>query len=320
MLYLDECDLLDLGINWVETVDTIKETVSLFQTDEIVQPLKPYLRYKGVKNRIIAMPAYVGDNFNVSGIKWIASFPDNIYKGIPRANSVVILNNAETGHVKSIINGSLLSIIRTASVSGLVIDMYCKNKKPGKLSLGIIGWGPIGRYHYKMCKEMFGDTIEHTFLYDLDKSVFDGEVIDDPGVSICSDWQKVYLNADIFITCTVSKERYIDILPRKGALLLNVSLRDYKLEVYESIKNAIVVDDWEEVCRENTDIELFHLKRGLQKRDVLGIKEVVFNNVLEHIDGDSPIMVNTMGMAAFDVSLAEYYYKLSVKHGVGREL
>lgn len=43
------------------------------------------------------MPAFVGGEINASGIKWIASFPDNIHKGKKRANCVVILNSVQTG-------------------------------------------------------------------------------------------------------------------------------------------------------------------------------------------------------------------------------
>ena len=81
---------------------------------------------------------------------------------------------------------------------------------------------------------------------------------------LAGSWQHVYKECDLIITCTVSKERYIDIPPSAGSLLLDVSLRDFKSEAISGIK-AIVVDDWDEVCRENTDIELLHLQRGLTK-------------------------------------------------------
>lgn len=46
--------------------------------NEFAQPIKPYLRYNNLKNRIIAMPAYAGGECDMAGIKWIASYPDNI--------------------------------------------------------------------------------------------------------------------------------------------------------------------------------------------------------------------------------------------------
>jgi len=126
MLYLNENDILKIGIDWNKTIDSIKEAVRCYRDKDYSQPIKPYLRYRDLKNRIIAMPAFLGGNFNISGIKWIASFPKNIESGKPRANSIIILNNANTGEVISSINTSLISTIRTASVSGLVIKNYIK--------------------------------------------------------------------------------------------------------------------------------------------------------------------------------------------------
>ncbi|GET41238.1 hypothetical protein [Microseira wollei] len=38
------------------------------------------------KNRIIALPAYVGSELNMAGIKWIASFPKNFDLFVSRSN------------------------------------------------------------------------------------------------------------------------------------------------------------------------------------------------------------------------------------------
>jgi ornithine cyclodeaminase len=113
------------------------------------------------------MPAYLGNNFNIAGIKWIASFPDNINNGIPRAHSVLILNNANTGIPACIINTPLLSVIRTASVSGSILKKYLDIRKKENLKVGIIGFGPIGQYHYKMCKSLIKNCDVQYLIYDL---------------------------------------------------------------------------------------------------------------------------------------------------------
>jgi len=244
----------------------------------------------------------------MAGIKWIASFPDNIDKGLPRAHSVTILNNADTGVPLGIITTALLSILRTASVSGLVITLFDRVRTLAGVKIGISGFGPIGRYHLKMCLALLGNRIEKVLLYDIrpiDPAEFDA----DDRIEIVGSWEEAYLDADIFITCTVSDAPYIDKQPKPGSLHLNVSLRDYKPDVYNWFHGNILVDDWEEVCREKTDIEMMHLGKGLQKEDTFSLVDMVQDDCLSRFEPESCILFNPMGMAIFDIALGSYYYQ-----------
>jgi ornithine cyclodeaminase len=321
MLYLNEHSIKEVGIDWEKLVDVIESAVRCLGNKDFAQPVKPYLRYRDLKNRIIAMPAFVGGEFNMAGIKWIASFPDNIHNRIPRAHSVVILNKAETGQPVGIINTALLSILRTAAVSGLMIRYFNKTRPLANINLGIIGWGPIGQHQLRMCLALLSDNIKKISLYDLrsiDKSSIDFAPLDK--VVITDNWQQAYEDADIFITATVSKAPYIDLAPKAGSLQLNVSLRDYKTDIYDHVKNSIIVDDWEEICREKTDIEMMHLDRGLKEEDTKSIVDMVVDNCMKNYPADIPIMFNPMGMAVFDMAVGTYFLKEAQKRGIGQEL
>jgi N-[(2S)-2-amino-2-carboxyethyl]-L-glutamate dehydrogenase len=60
MLYLNQSDIENIGIDWVSITKVIESTVRRLGENDFAQPIKPYLRYQDLKNRIIAMPAYVG--------------------------------------------------------------------------------------------------------------------------------------------------------------------------------------------------------------------------------------------------------------------
>ncbi|MBD1372683.1 2,3-diaminopropionate biosynthesis protein SbnB [Hazenella sp. IB182357] len=321
MRYLNEQDLRDIGLNWKEMIGVIERSVGSLAQNDYAQPIKPYLRYNDQKNRIIAMPAFLGGDTYQAGIKWIASFPENIEKHIPRAHSVVILNDADTGEPKSIVNTPLLSMLRTASVSGAIIRAYNQVRELRKLKVGIIGWGPIGQQHFHMIQALLGDQVDEFVLYDIrpiNREEFN--FLQGEKVQIGSSWEDAYHDADIFITCTVAKEPYIDQPPKKGSLHLNVSLRDYKVEIAEYMQGGIIVDNWEEVCRESTDIENMHITKGLTKEDTLSIVDVICDGRLKNITKDQVLMFNPMGMAIFDIAMGSYYYRKAEALEIGTKL
>jgi ornithine cyclodeaminase len=309
MIYFDEKDLDQLDLNWSATIQTIEDAVKCLHINEFVQPIKPYLRFNDPKNRIIAMPAYLGGAFNKAGIKWIASFPKNIESQIPRAHSVLILNDATTGEPIMIINTPKLSVIRTASVSGLVIKYYLLKIKRGQLKVGIIGFGPIGQFHAKMICDQLAERVQEINVFDIQKTTVDhlDQNVKEK-INIVDSWQEAYQQADILITSTVSSAPYIDLAPKSGSLHLNVSLRDYKVDTYDFFKSGIIVDSWDEVCRENTDIEMMHLHKGLSKSETNTLVDVTVDNVLENHPVEEPIFFNPMGMAIFDIAIGSYYY------------
>jgi N-[(2S)-2-amino-2-carboxyethyl]-L-glutamate dehydrogenase len=323
MLYLNERNIHEVGIDWEKLVDMIEEAVRCLGAGDFAQPIKPYLRYRDLKNRIIAMPAFIGGDFDMAGIKWIASFPDNIrkYKDVPRAHSVVILNKAENGQPVAVINTALLSIIRTAAVSGLMLRYFDKVRPMDNIKLGMTGFGPIGSYQLRMALALLGERVSKISIFDLreiDKTTIDFAPQDK--IEIAGNWQEAYEGADVFITATVSNAPYIDKEPKKGSLHLNVSLRDYKTDIFDFVKDSIIVDDWDEICREKTDIEMLHLEKDLQKEQTKSIVDMVRDNCMKDYAEDKPIMFNPMGMAVFDMALGAYYVREASKKGIGQDL
>ena len=87
----------------------------------------------------------------------------------------------------------------------------------------------------------------------------------------------------------------------------------------------MIVDDWEEVCRENTNIEIAHKQYGLKKEHTFSLSQIILSNYFKKLD---PIqfleqgfaLFNPMGMALFDLALAKYYYEYALEKNVGLRL
>ena len=316
MYYLNRGHVEAIKRDWSLLIEVIRQTVKIMEAKDFSQPLKPYLRYRDKSNRIIAMPAFIGGEIDISGIKWIASFPQNFKKGLARAHSVTILNDASTGVPVCTINTPLISGIRTAAVSGLLLTNYLKVKPDKDYVVGISGFGPIGKLHLEMLVSILKDRLKEVRVYDINEIHISDLPISLNNFKVCNSFHEAYDDADIFITATVSSGRYINTKPKPGSLHLNISLRDYD-SGFKNFVSKMIVDDWEEVCRENTDIQMMHLKEGLNEEDTFNLIDIVCKNSLQGLSEEETVMFNPMGMAGFDIAIGNFYYRLAVENNVG---
>ena len=97
-------------------VNVVRDAYLAHAEGRSVNPHSVFLRFQDRPNaRIIALPSHLGDPWKTSGIKWIASYPDNVSKGSPRASAVLLLNNHENGYPFACLEGSVISAARTAA-------------------------------------------------------------------------------------------------------------------------------------------------------------------------------------------------------------
>lgn len=324
MYYLNENVVQQVIPTWKISLEIIEEAIALMRKNDFSQPIKPYLRYQNQNNRIIAMPAYVGGEIHVSGIKWIASFPENIEKGLPRAHSIIILNNADTGQPIACINSGLVSGIRTAAVSGVMIKNFISSFPRSSYILGVNGLGPIGELHINMAQELLGHRLKEVRVHDLKIKKIPASLSNYSNIKYVNDWKDSYHASDIFITCTTSTSRYINEIPPAGSLQLNVSLRDYDAKILQASPH-IIVDDWDEVCRENTDIENAQKNHGLQKQHTRSISEVIVDNYFaginhENFKKNEFAIFNPMGMGIFDIAMAKFLLDSARSQHLGVDL
>jgi ornithine cyclodeaminase/alanine dehydrogenase-like protein (mu-crystallin family) len=129
-------------------------------------PHSTFLRFpENERDRIIALPAYLGGDFSIAGIKWVASFPRNLETGLDRASAAVILNSAATGRPEAIIEGSTINAKRTAASAALAAKSLISGHQASGVTL--IGCGLISFEIARFLRAVFADLTRFC-IFDLD--------------------------------------------------------------------------------------------------------------------------------------------------------
>src|SRR5881409_4084140 len=120
----------------VECLRIVREAYLAHAEGQSVNPDSYFLRFPDKPDcRIIALPAYLGNNFGVAGLKWIASYPANIQRGFPRASAVLVLNDYETGYPFAMLESSIISAARTAASAALAADWLSRRSRRDRKSV-----------------------------------------------------------------------------------------------------------------------------------------------------------------------------------------
>lgn len=328
LLYLSRSDLIELGGAQSQPyVDAITVGLAAHAQGDYVQPLKPYLRWAGadhIADRIIAMPCYLGGEQPVAGLKWIGSRQHNPARfGMERASAVIVLNDAQTNYPIALMEGGLISGMRTAAISAVATHHLGRT---GFTDVACLGCGPIARMQMQTLLEQF-PSIARLHLFDLSRTAADtlaaGLTARFPHVVFVQavSAEAAVRAADVVVTCTVADAPYLtyDWL-KPGTFVCNVSIMDVHKDVYEKA-DKVVVDDWDQSNREKKIINQMVLEgRFSRERLHAELGEIVTGGKPGRESDDEIILLSPMGMALDDIVCARHFYHLAQARGVGTQL
>ena len=159
-IYLSEPDMIKAGVmDMAECVNTMEQMFILLQQgdyrmaganndshgSQITFPADspfPNMPKPTPDRRLMAMPAYLGGDFQTCGVKWYGSNVANREKGLPRSILTFILNDVDTGAPLAYMSANLLSAYRTGAVPGVgARHLARKNSKV----IGLLGPGVMGK-------------------------------------------------------------------------------------------------------------------------------------------------------------------------------
>jgi N-[(2S)-2-amino-2-carboxyethyl]-L-glutamate dehydrogenase len=280
----------------------VLDALKVHHEKRLVQPYKQYLQRSPkahTADRIIVLSAYLAEPNQFAGIKWIGSHPENYKVGMERANAVVILNDTRTNAPFAIMDGSLISSMRTLAITLITMDRL----NPAPKVVAILGMGKLGKLHARFLPRLY-PSIERIACFSL---VDYDDVISTPTLKKCGSYREALKGADTVIAVTTAPEPYItpaDVIGDR--LMVNLSLMDFHLDVFLKA-DWLIVDDFEQCSKAK---KVFN--RGIEQdlinpSSVYELSDVVHGKAKDvHFKGN--VLVNPLGMAIEDMLVAKAVY------------
>lgn len=305
----------------LEVIDIVRLAYMAHGTGDSSLPHSTFLRFPdNPRNRIIALPAYLGADFDVAGIKWVSSFPGNVEAGKDRASAVVILSSLVTGRPEAIMEGSIISAKRTAASAALAAQQLHAGRDA--TTTGLVGCGLIGFETVRFLLAARPD-IKRLMLFDMDANrarefkancaaSFKGLDIE-----VATDLSTILQSAPLLVLATTAIQPHINDLSecQPGSTILHISLRDITAEAVLLCDN--VVDDVDHVSRAQTSVHLAEQLTGNRDFIRCTLADVLHGTAAPKSDPQTITVFSPFGLGVLDIAVSKYVRDLGLQRGLG---
>ncbi len=310
---------LDTLMSFNEMIDAMEEALILQEKGGYILP--PRMHVDEGENTLLLMPAKAGGKM---ATKLVSVFPGNHEKNLPPIMGTVIYNDGLTGEPLALLNGSKLTSLRTAAVSGVGMrHLAAKNTN----SLGIFGAGTQGTMHALFaCSQLDLHSI-NVFDPDGNKIIQLREIIQKEfagiNVSEASCPGDLVRSSELIVTTTTSNNPVIknDKELFKNKIFIGVGsykpdMREFPDALFSGLDQVFI--DTPMASKESGDI-LTPLNNGLiDKRNIYTIGKLLTGEV--KLSAAPSRFFKSVGVALFDLFAADFFYQKAKKLGIGQEV
>lgn len=313
MRYLSRTDLRALGAcNWNLAIHDICETIRLFRTGEADMVAESVMPMGGdPRNNAYGLPARVGGYYNAAGLKWTVHRSGQ-HDGLPAINSTTFINDLADGQPLGMVESALLTRIRTAAVSAVVMDSMLA-KPP--VSVAVLGAGEQAKTHIDMLLARF-PTVRTIHIWNRDRQ----RAVDMVARHAAQNCVAFTLHEhamdaidgagedgaapEAVLTCTSSPEPFIGpAAMRPGRLVLQIGFDEVKPETIAA-SDCVTVDLWGAFAEKSAK-SLFRMYRAGQ----FAPSSVAADLPAMIIDGwrpapDAAMYFSSFGLNVFDIAIA----------------
>ncbi len=286
-------------LRMTDLIPAMEKALSDFSAGKVTQPVRQIITVDPPGGFYGIMPALTPDGL---GQKIVTFYPLNAAKGIPTHMALIVLNDPQTGAPLAVMDGRLITEMRTAAVSAAATKLLAP--KDSKV-LAILGSGVQARGHVEALRpvrdfeeiRIWSQTKSHaeSFAKDISAKVMSAE--------------EAVRRPDVVVTVTSSKMPVL-----KGAWLkrgchvnaIGACRPDWRELDDDAMRNNVVfVDSREAAMKESGDVIL----SGAKIQAELG---EAFAGKID-IRASETTIFKSLGMAVEDIAAALLVYRAATR-------
>ncbi len=303
-MYVSENEVRE-ALRYEELIPAIREALIDYSAGRVVQPARMIMRAgnaEGHRNGWFAlMPAIHGD---VMGVKTVTFFPGNAERGISTHMAVIELLDRGTGEPLAVMDGRLITEMRTAAVSAAAFSsLAALHFDAAPRSFGIIGSGVQARAHVQALRRVW-PAMEEIRIWSPTRAHAEGCAVEVGGRAVGVEEAAA---AEVVLTATLSAEpvlqgRWL----RRGALVIAVGgIGPANRELDDEVMHTcyVVAESRECVGREAGDV----VGSGANIHAEIG--EVLASPAAARVPKSGRVLFKSVGMAIEDLTAARLVWQ-----------
>lgn len=361
-IYLNEKDMIKAGVTDMKgCVEAMEEMFKLLKIGDyrmggangnshgcmVVFPQEspfPNMPLDGPDRRFMAMPAYLGGNFDMVGMKWYGSNTENRKKGLPRSILMLTLNDKDTGAPLAYMSANILSAYRTGAVPGVGAKYFAK--KDAKV-VGIIGPGVMSKTAFdsfmavrpmittvkikgrsessvddfiRYVKEKYPSITNFERVEDIESAVRDADIVsvatstETGDISLYPYIKEDWIKPGAVICCPASARFDDDFILNRARNVTD------NIELYEAWAEEMPYPAYETIPIPAVHcMDLIHDGK-MKKEQIDDLGDVILGKVPVHRKEDEIVIYSVGGMPIEDVAWGTIVYRNAIEKGIGKKL
>src|SRR5437870_7806802 len=293
VLFLDE-EQVRQHLRMEELIPAMEKALIDFSADKVTQPVRSVITVDPPGGFFGMMPALTPAGL---GIKIVTFYASNAERRIPTHMATIFLVDPETGAPLAVMDGRLITEMRTAAVSAAATKLLAS---PDAKILAILGSGVQARSHAEALRLV--RKFEEIRVWSLTREHAE-QFAKETGAKAMSA-EATVRDADVVVTVTNSKTPVLKgswLKPGCHVNAVGACRPDWRELDDEAMANVLFVDSREAAMKESGDVILSGAKIYAELGEVLAGKAPARTNEIT--------IFKSLGMAVEDIAAAMLVYR-----------